>query len=121
MTISGKFERFQYFNFETNFLENETFFKKLEYRFLVESTKIENASFPYKIVISEANVKRNSMVSTKWTYHKERSFASNYFIFSKVLFQFNPFKTDKTATNDNLRLYPKCKPQAKCHWNLPPG
>ena len=39
-----------------------TFFKKLEYRFLVESTKIENASFPYKTVISEAklNVKANS-------------------------------------------------------------
>ena len=28
--------------------ENETFFKKLEYRFLAESTKIENATFPYK-------------------------------------------------------------------------
>ena len=26
--------------------------------------------------------------STKWTYHKDRSFASNYFIISKVLFQF---------------------------------
>ena len=46
MTVCGNFERFQYFNFETDFLEN---FKKLEYRFLVESTKIENASFPYKI------------------------------------------------------------------------
>ena len=32
-------------------------FKKLEYRFLVESTKIENASFPYKTAISEANAK----------------------------------------------------------------
>ena len=28
------------------------------------------------------------MVSAKWPYHKERSFASNYFIFLKVLFQF---------------------------------
>ena len=33
------------------------FLKKLEYPFLVENTKIENASFPCKIVISEANVK----------------------------------------------------------------
>ena len=30
------------FNFETNFLETKTFFKKLESRFLVETTKIEN-------------------------------------------------------------------------------
>ena len=65
----------------------KTFLKKLEYRFLVERNKIENVSFPYKTVISEANVKTNRMVSTKWTYHKERSFASNYFIFLKILFQ----------------------------------
>ena len=30
----------------------------------------------------------NRMVSTKWTYHKEQSLASNYFIFLKILFQF---------------------------------
>ena len=42
MTLSGDFERFQYLNFETNFLENENLFKKLEYLFLVETTKIEN-------------------------------------------------------------------------------
>ena len=86
MTISENFEYFQYFNFETDFLEKENF-KKLEYRFLVERTKIEKASFPYKTAISEANVKTNRMVTTKWAYHRERSFASNYFIFLKVLFQ----------------------------------
>ena len=43
-------------------------FKKLEYRFLVESTKIENASFQYKTAMSEVNVNINSIVSTKWTY-----------------------------------------------------
>ena len=53
----------------------------MDYRVLVESTKIENASFLYKTAISEANVKTNRMVSTKWTYHKEGSFTSNYFIF----------------------------------------
>ena len=47
------------------FWKTKTFFKKLEYRFLVESTKIENASFPYKTAISEANDKTNKMVSTK--------------------------------------------------------
>ena len=59
----------------------KTFFEKLEYRFLVESAKIENASFPYKTATPEANVKTNWMVSAEWTYHKEQSFASNYFIF----------------------------------------
>ena len=47
---------------------------------------IENKSFPFKTTISEANVKTNKMVATEWTYHKERSFASNYFFFLKILF-----------------------------------
>ena len=64
MTISGNFERFQYLNFETDFLENESFFRKTRVLFLDESTKIENASFPYRTAISEANVKTNRMVST---------------------------------------------------------
>ena len=42
----------------------KTFFKKLEYRSLVEHTKIEKASFPYKTAISEANVNTNRMVTT---------------------------------------------------------
>ena len=42
--------------------------------------------FPYKTVIPEANPKTNKMVTTKWTYDKERSFTSNYFIFLKFLF-----------------------------------
>ena len=57
MTISGNFERYQYFNFETNFFKNENFFQKTGVLFLVESTRIENATFPYKTAQSEANVK----------------------------------------------------------------
>ena len=76
------------FNFQTDFLENKNLFQKLEYHYLFESGKIENASFPYNSVMSEANVKKDRMVSTKLTYHKERSFASNCFIFLKILFQF---------------------------------
>ena len=73
------------------FWKRKTFFKKLEYRFLVENTKTENTSFWYKTAISETNVKTDGMVSTKWTYHKERCFDGNYFIFLKILFQFkNP-------------------------------
>ena len=46
LTITGIFKRFQHFNFEMNFLKNANpFLKKLEYRFLVESTKIEKATF----------------------------------------------------------------------------
>ena len=59
------------------FLKMKTFFKKLEYHFLVERTKIENASFPYKTAKSEANIKTNRMLTTKQTYHKEQSFTSN--------------------------------------------
>ena len=73
MTISESFKRFQYFNFETNFLENKNF--------LVETTKIESTSFPFKTALSEANVKTNRMATTKRTFDKEQSFASNYFIF----------------------------------------
>ena len=67
--------------------EAKSIFKKLEYRFLVENTKTEiNALFPYKTAISESNVKKYRMVSTKWTYQKERSFASNYLIVLKMSF-----------------------------------
>ena len=63
----------------------KAFFKKTGVSFLVESTKIENASFPYKTAISEANGKTNSMGTTKWNTeqmdHKEQSFSSNYLIF----------------------------------------
>ena len=43
----------------------QTLFKKVEYRFLVESTKIENAAFSYKTALPEPIVKTNSMGSTK--------------------------------------------------------
>ena len=66
----------------------QALFKKMEYRFLVESTKIDNITFSYKTALSEANPKTNRMGSTKLTYHKEQSFASNHFPFSKILFQF---------------------------------
>ena len=66
-----------------NSSKTETFFKKLEYSFLVVVTRIENTLFPYKTIQSKINVMTNRMRSTRWTYHEERSFASNYFIFLK--------------------------------------
>ena len=89
MTISKDFEHFQYFNIETDFLENENFLEKLDPCFLVERIKTEKASFSYKTTISEANVKINRMVTTKWDYRRELSFANNFFISLKVLFQFD--------------------------------
>ena len=41
----------------------QTLFKKPECRFLFESTKIENATFPYKTALSD--VKTSRMGSTK--------------------------------------------------------
>ena len=69
----------------------KNFFKKLEHGFLAETPKIEKTSFPFKTALSEANVKTNVMATAKWTYHKEWSFASNYFIFLENLLQYSYF------------------------------
>ena len=49
MRITGNFRRFQHFNSETNFLKNGNLFQKTGVPFLIEGTKIENATFAYKI------------------------------------------------------------------------
>ena len=49
MTTTGDFECFHHFNFETNFLKNENLFQKTGVPFLVESIKIESATFPHKL------------------------------------------------------------------------
>ena len=73
----------------------------MEYCFLVEATKIENTPFPFKTALSEANVKTNRMATTKWTYRKEWSFASNCFIFLEKFFQFyNLLKRVNLMYND---------------------
>ena len=43
------------------FQKRKPFLKKLEYRFLVESAKIENVTFSYKTPLSEAIVMTNRM------------------------------------------------------------
>ena len=77
---------FNTFTLKQIFWKTKTFFIKLEYRFLVETTEIENASFPFKTALSETNFKANRIATTKWTYNKEWSFASNYFIFLGTFF-----------------------------------
>ena len=74
------------------FWKTKNFFKKLEYCFVVETTKIGNTQFPCKTALSEANVETNRMATTKWTYHKEWSFASNYFFFGKFVPVLEPLK-----------------------------
>ena len=66
------------------FGKTETTFKKLENCFSVKSSAIENATFPCKTALSKTNVEKNKMWLTKRTYHKERSFTFNYFIFSET-------------------------------------
>ena len=40
------------------FWKTKTFFKKLEYRSLVEATKIENTSLPFKTALSKVNLRQ---------------------------------------------------------------
>ena len=91
--------------------KTKIFFKKLRCSFLVGNTKIENASFPPKTAISEANIKINRMVSTKWTYRKERSFASNYFIFWRFCFSLRTSYKDLIWYNNdpNAHIRTFCK------------
>ena len=58
LTITGNVKRCQYFNFETNFLKNKKKKTKQEYRFLVGSTNIENATIPYIILPCQKSVLR---------------------------------------------------------------
>ena len=67
------------------FWKTKTFFKKLEYRFSVEITKIENATFPYKTALSEANVKNNKWeiqnrpITKNWVLTVATSFFRKYY------------------------------------------
>ena len=61
----------------------KTFFKKLQYQFLVETSKIENILFPFKTALSEVNRKTNRMATIKWAYHKQKS-VGFYLFFEQV-------------------------------------
>ena len=54
---------------------------KLEYRYLIESTAMENTIFRNKTVLSKADIRTNRIGSTKLTYCKEESFDTNDFVF----------------------------------------
>ena len=86
MTISNVSNVFNTLTLKQIFWKTKAFFKRVESRFLVQTTKIENTSFSFKTALSEANVRTNRMATAKWTYDKEGSFASNYFSFLENLF-----------------------------------
>ena len=92
--ISGKFlDDFNTLTLEQIFWKTKSFFKKLKYHFLVESTNVESASLTYKAAMSGADITTSRMASTKYMCngmdYKERGFTSNYLRFLKILFQFN--------------------------------
>ena len=61
-------------------LKMKTFFKKLEYYFLVETTEIKNTLFLYKTALSKPNDMTNGMRSTKWFLPITIIFTNNLFI-----------------------------------------
>ena len=93
------------------FWKTKNFFEKLQYPFLVESTMIEIASFPYKTAISEANVKTYKIVTTKWTYQKEQSLPVTTLFFWKFCFNLRTsYKELICCTkNPNVHICTFCK------------
>ena len=65
------------------FSEKRKLFKTLEDCFLVESTKIDNITFPYKTALSEASVKRGVQ---NWPITKSRVLPVTIFLFRKFCF-----------------------------------
>ena len=100
------------------FWKTKTFYEKLKYRFLAEVSVIKSAKFPYQSPLLKANVKKNRnreyrMDTGVWTYHKERSFATNCFIFLEILFEYkNRFNYSHQKRKDSLET------RAVCSWIL---
>ena len=93
------------------FWKTKTFFKKLEYSFLVETTKIENTLFSFKTALSEAIVKTNGMATTKWTKHKSGVLPVATLFFWKICFSFRTSQKELIwCTNDpNVHICIFCK------------
>ena len=81
VTVSESFKHFE--SLKQIFWKKKTFFKKLKYRFLVETTEIKTHHFYSKLLCQKPMLrnKTNRLATTKWAYHKEWSFSSNYFLF----------------------------------------
>ena len=66
------------------FWKTESFLKKLEHGFLVQGTMDETATLPCKTALLKTDVKANWIEHTKWTYDKEWTFTTDYFIFIEI-------------------------------------
>ena len=75
---------FNALNLKQSFLKNENLFWKTLVPFFSEKYYYWFI-ISIKIALSKANVKTNRMGSKKWTYHKESSFAINYFFENLIL------------------------------------
>ena len=91
MPITGNFEHFEYFNFETTFLKNEIFFQKTKVQFFSLNTKIENASFPFKTVMPEVNLKANRMGVRNGSIKKNGVLPVTALFFQKFCFSLRTF------------------------------
>ena len=92
------FWTFQYFNFEIDFLENDNLFQKTGVPFF----RLRTHHFNTKLLYQKPVLRQIKWwASTKWTYHKERSFASNHFIFLNFFSSLRTsFKELNWCTND---------------------
>ena len=89
----------------------KTFLKKLEYRFLVESTGMEKASFPYKTAISEAMLRQVEWWVQNGPITKNGVLPVTTLFFWKFLFHSrNSYKELIWCTNDpNAHISTFCK------------
>ena len=58
VTTTDNFESFQYFNFQKIFWKTNTFFKKLEYRFLVKKIRLKTQHFHTKLSCQKAMLRQ---------------------------------------------------------------
>ena len=88
VTISENLKRFQQSTLKQIFQKTETFFKKLEFVFQLKALRLKTHHFHTKLPYQKPILRQIKWWLKKWTHHKEGSFASNYFNFLKILFQF---------------------------------
>ena len=89
------------------FWKTKTFFKKREHCLIVERTTIENAIFHTKLSCQKPVSRQVEWGVQKWTYHKERSFDTNYLIFLKIQFRYKNLLSYliRSTNHPNVRIH----------------
>ena len=96
---------FNTFTLKQIFWKTKTFFKKLEYGLLAESTEIESASFSYKTAISEANVKTNRMGVQNGPFRKNGDLPVTTLFFRKFCFSLRTFYKELIWCTNHPNVY----------------